>query len=300
MKNGGTTGASAPVKNKSKAKPASVPAEAEKPKAETPASAKTAEKAAPASRPTPAASRQGATRGDSAAAQPKAAPSQSAPTAARPKAALAASAKADKTPAAKPTPATRAEPKAPASPAPKAKAEEDKQAATPASKPTHVPAKAVSDKPVKHASAEPALVKPEPTPSGGAASKPEATTAPLATAARVGAETTRTAYAQVQQSSETLHQAVAGNTTAMTSGLAEINSKVFDIVRAQAEAALDVWRSTLTARSPAEAMQAQMNAVQRAYQDTTQRWKDLFETANRVAGVGLKPQRSFRDKDAKR
>ncbi len=131
-------------------------------------------------------------------------------------------------------------------------------------------------------------------------SKPEATTASLATAAGVGAETTRTAYAQVHQSSETLRQAVTSNTTAVPSGLAEITSKVFDLVRAQAEAALDVWRSALTVRSPAEAMQAQMNAVQRAYQDTTRRWKDLFETANRVAGVGLKPQQSFRDKDSKR
>ena len=97
-----------------------------------------------------------------------------------------------------------------------------------------------------------------------------------------------------------MRQKVADNTTAVTSGLAEINSKVFDIARAQVEAALDIWRSTLTPRSPAEAMQAQMNAVQRAYQDTTRRWKDLFETANRVAGVGLKPQQSFRDKDWKR
>ena len=80
---------------------------------------------------------------------------------------------------------------------------------------------------------------------------------------------------------------MTGNTAAMTSGFAEINGKVLDLVRAQAEAALDVWRSTLTATSPAEAVQAQARAIRKAYEDTTQRWKDSFETTTRVAACGF-------------
>ena len=94
--------------------------------------------------------------------------------------------------------------------------------------------------------------------------------------------------------SEALRQAMTGNTAAMTSGFAEINGKVLDLVRAQAEAALDVWRSTLTATSPAEGGERRRGLSGRLTRTQTQRWKDLFETTTRVAGAACKPPQSAR------
>jgi hypothetical protein len=296
MKNDSKAGASAPVNSKAEAKPAPATAKAGKStKVETPAPTKAADKSVPVSQPAPTASRQGAT--GASAAQPKAAPS--APAAIKREPAPAALAKTEpaKTPAAKPEPAAaKTAPRSPASPAPK-KAEAEKQ-----SLPTPQPsANVASEAPAKPEPARPTLADRDATTRRGSPSKPEAAAAtPLAAVAGIGAETTRTAYAQVQQSSEALRQAMTGNTAAMTSGFAEINGKVLDLVRAQAEAALDVWRSTLTATSPAEAVQAQARAIRKAYEDTTQRWKDLFETTTRVAGAAFKPPQSARDKDSKR
>jgi len=295
MKNDSKAGASAPVNSKAEAKPAPATAKAGKStKVETPAPTKAAEKSVPVSQPAPTASRQGATGAD--AAQPKAAPS--APAAIKREPAPAALAKTEpaKTPAAKPEPAAaKTAPRSPASPAPK-KAEAEKQ-----SLPTPQPsANVASEAPAKPEPARPTLADRDATTRRGSPSKPEAAAAAPLAVAGIGAETTRTAYAQVQQSSEALRQAMTGNTAAMTSGFAEINGKVLDLVRAQAEAALDVWRSTLTATSPAEAVQAQARAIRKAYEDTTQRWKDLFETTTRVAGAAFKPPQSARDKDSKR
>src|SRR3954462_10418935 len=280
MKNDSKAGASAPVNSKAEAKPAPATAKAGKTtKVETPAPTKAAEKSLPVSQPAPTPSRQGAT--GAGAAQPKAAPS--APAAIKREPAPAALAKTE--PAKTPAATAKTAPRPPAPPAPK-KAEAEEQAL-----PTPQPsANVASEAPAKPEPARPTLADRDATTRRGSPSKPEAAAAaPLAAVAGIGAETTRTAYAQVQQSSEALRQAMTGNTATMTSGFAEINGKVLDLVRAQAEAAFDVWRSTLTATSPAEAVQAQARAIRKVYEDTTQRWKDLFETTTRVAGAAFKP-----------
>jgi hypothetical protein len=138
--------------------------------------------------------------------------------------------------------------------------------------------------------------KPEAAPKPDVPSKPDAN-APAAPAAKAADVAAATVHAEAQRSSEALRQTMTG--AALPGGLAEINGKLFDLVRAQTEATLDIWRSALNARSPVEAIQAQTNAMRKAYETITQRWKDLFETTSRVAGSSSKTQPGG-DKDAKR
>jgi len=269
MKQNGKTGAPAPVTGKPKPAPAPE-------KAKASASATTGEGRKPPATPQPAAkaSDQGGA-GDRAPAAPSKTAASAPATDGRSKPAAPAKAK----------PAPKPEIKASSPPA---KAETDK----PKTQESQVP-----NQPAK-TSAQPklAVVGLEAAPKLDGPSKPK-DAAPAAEPKTADA-TARTAYAQVQKSSEALRQAMTG--AAVPGGLAEINGKLLDLVRTQTEATLEVWRSALYARSPAEAIQAQTNAMRKAYEDVTQRWKDLFETTSRVAGASFKPQQPNQDKDTKR
>jgi hypothetical protein len=111
---------------------------------------------------------------------------------------------------------------------------------------------------------------------------------PFAGAFTLGAEQARAAYLRAGAGNENLRQAVADSTTSTTRGLVELNEKVLDLWRAQSDAALDVWRSTLTSGSLAEAIRAQTSGFRRSYEATTSQWKEIAETAGRLMGDAAK------------
>jgi hypothetical protein len=208
--------------------------------------------------------------------------------------------------AAKPDPRTIPAPTAPAAVAEKAVAAIAAVPAVAEAAPkTDAAVKAAASKLIaKAAVAKPAAAaaKPVPPPApqlegilpndGGVPGVATAMAAPLATALEVGADQARAAYARVQDTGDSICQAVAQSTSATTRGLAEINGKVLDLIRAQNDATIDLWRSTLSASSLSDAVRAQTSGLRHAYEATAAQWKDIAETAGRVMGEAAKPLRS--------
>jgi hypothetical protein len=154
---------------------------------------------------------------------------------------------------------------------------------------TAEPKKAAVKAPVK--AAAPAPVKPAGIePGGNVVSLPG--TAPLAAVFEAGAGQARAAYARAQETGDSFREAATASTAATTRGFLELNGKVIDLVRAQNDAALDLWRSTLAAGSLSEAIRVQTHGFKEAYEATAAGWKDIAETAGRLMGEAAKPLRS--------
>jgi hypothetical protein len=186
-------------------------------------------------------------------------------------------------------PAKTTAPKAASKPATKAPAAVSKPVPA-AAKPA--PAAVAKAEPVPAKPTAPAAKREDILPSGGLVPSPEKVIAPLATAFEAGANQARAAYARAQDTGDSFRQAVAQSTQATTRGLAEINGKVLDLIRAQNDATIDLWRSTLTVPSFSEAIRAQTSGLRQAYETTAAQWKDIAETAGRVMGEVAKPLQS--------
>jgi hypothetical protein len=117
----------------------------------------------------------------------------------------------------------------------------------------------------------------------------DAMVAPVSSLVNVGAEQARQAYARAQATSQNLRQAVTETATATSQGVLEVNGKVLDAMRAQSDAAFDLWRSTLTAGSVSEAIRAQTSGARQVYETTATQWKDVAEATNRWFTAAMKP-----------
>jgi hypothetical protein len=158
---------------------------------------------------------------------------------------------------------------------------EPKTAATPAKPEVKAPAATVA-KP-----AAPVGVRP-----GGVVPSPEAAAFSFSATLETGADQARAAYARARESGDSFREAASASTAATTRGFLELNGKVIDLVRAQNDAALDLWRSTLAAGSLSEAIRVQTHGFKEAYEATAAGWKDIAETAGRLMGEAAKPLRS--------
>jgi hypothetical protein len=116
--------------------------------------------------------------------------------------------------------------------------------------------------------------------------------APVARLMATGADQARQAHARAQATGESLCRAVAETTTAATRGAFEVNSKLIDAVRAQSDAAFDLWRSTVTAKSLSEAIRVQASGVRHAYETAATHWKDLADSTTRWFGSTVKSVQS--------
>ncbi len=121
---------------------------------------------------------------------------------------------------------------------------------------------------------------------------PVAAVAPFATAFEAGADQARASYSRARENGESLRQAVTDSTTATTRAFVELNGKVVDLVRAHSDATLDLWRSTLSAGTFSEAIRVQTHGLREVYETTSAQWKDIAETAGRLAAEAAKPLRT--------
>jgi hypothetical protein len=121
---------------------------------------------------------------------------------------------------------------------------------------------------------------------------PVAAVAPFASAFEAGADQARASYSRARENGESLRQAVTDSTTATTRAFVELNGKVIDLVRAQSDATLDLWRSTLSAGTFSEAIRVQTHGLREVYETTSAQWKDIAETAGRLAAEAAKPLRT--------
>lgn len=115
------------------------------------------------------------------------------------------------------------------------------------------------------------------------------------TLARVGLAQARDGYAVGRQSLEQLQGGLAESAGIASKGALEINGKVLDLVRAQADAAFGLWRQLLGAGSLSEAVQLQTRGWRHGYEMTSSRLKDIAETTGRVAETSIGPVRRMVD-----
>src|SRR4051812_30817437 len=127
---------------------------------------------------------------------------------------------------------------------------------------------------------------------GGSVGTLDAVTGPFAAAFNLGTDQARAAYARAGAGNENLRKAVSDSTSATTRGLLELNGKFVDLWRAQSDAALELWRSTLSAGSVADAVKAQTSGFRQSYEATTSHWKDIAETTGRLMGDAAKTLQS--------
>jgi hypothetical protein len=164
-----------------------------------------------------------------------------------------------------------------------AKAPKRKQAETKAAPLFDAPIEAAND--AVPAPVPPAIVAPQAKPAEVQAF------APLRLA-DAGETQARDAFARAQGATAALRQVVAESTTATTAGALEVNEKVLDAFRAQSEAVLDLWRSTLAADTLTEAVRVQTTGARDAYAVAASHWKDVAESTSRWFGAALKPFQS--------
>jgi hypothetical protein len=117
-------------------------------------------------------------------------------------------------------------------------------------------------------------------------------TAPAARLVDAAAEQTLQAHARVQTGNVALRNAVSETTTAATSTVLEVNGKVIDAVRAQSDAAIELWRSTMSAGSLSEVVRLQTSGARQAYETAANHWKDVAETTTRWFSAAMKPIQS--------
>jgi hypothetical protein len=129
-------------------------------------------------------------------------------------------------------------------------------------------------------------------PSGGVIPIAQAALAPFSVALESGAEQARNAVGRARDTRESLQQAVAHSAAAAANGMLELNGKVIDLLRAQSDAAFELWRSTVTAGSLSEAVRVQTSGIRQAYEATTTHAKDVAEAATRAIGDTVKPLQS--------
>jgi len=129
-------------------------------------------------------------------------------------------------------------------------------------------------------------------PKAAQAIRPDQVVAPVASLMEAGAEQARQAYARAQATTEALRQAVTESATVTSRGALEINGKVIEALRAQSDAAFDLWRSALSAGSVSEAIRVQTSGTRHVYETTASQWKDIAETAGRWFSATVRPMQS--------
>jgi hypothetical protein len=128
-----------------------------------------------------------------------------------------------------------------------------------------------------------------------AAPKADEVVVPAARLMEAGAERAREAYAHAQATGEHFRQAVGETAMVTTRGALEVNGKILDALRAQSDAAFDLWRQALSASSFSEAVRLQTRGARQVYETAATHWKDVAETTTRWLGSTVMPIRSAID-----
>jgi hypothetical protein len=160
-------------------------------------------------------------------------------------------------------------------------------AAASVASPAPKPARAISDGALG-LDALPAVVPA----SASASAARESAGVPVATILQTGADQAREAYARVKATTESLRQAATESATVTTRGVIEVNEKLIDAMRAQSDAAFELWRSALSATSVSEAIRIQTTGARQVYETAASQWKDIAETTGRVLSASVKPIQS--------
>jgi len=95
-----------------------------------------------------------------------------------------------------------------------------------------------------------------------------------------------------QQRSEALRQAVREAVTVSARGALEVNDKIIEALQAQSDAAIELWRTTLSTPRLAEAIRVQADGTRQAYETASARWTDIATTTAQWFNRSLEPLQS--------
>lgn len=87
--------------------------------------------------------------------------------------------------------------------------------------------------------------------------------------------------ADLPKRGEALQHAVSEAVVASAHGVLEVNDKIIDALQTQSTAALDLWRSAISAPHLTEAFRLQTNGTRHAYETASAQWRDIAETTAR-------------------
>jgi len=124
------------------------------------------------------------------------------------------------------------------------------------------------------------------------AKEPEIVVEMVKSTAKAVPQAIRQASRKAEASRDTLRLAMTEAATASTRGVLEVNDKVIEAFRVQSDAALDLWRSTLSAATLADAIHVQTTGVRQVCETAAAQWKDIAETTTRWIDKSVQPIQS--------
>ncbi len=113
--------------------------------------------------------------------------------------------------------------------------------------------------------------------------------APQPEAPKVEPTESGTLFTSVREQGDVLRHAMSEAVTVSAQGALEVNGKIIDALHSQRDAAIDLWRTAISASHLPGALQAQTSAARQAYEAASAQWKDIAETAARWATRSLEP-----------
>jgi hypothetical protein len=96
----------------------------------------------------------------------------------------------------------------------------------------------------------------------------------------------------VQERGEVLRQAVSEAVAVTAKGALEVNGKIIEALTAQSDAALELWRSALTAPHLSEAIRVQTSGTRQAYENASAQLRDIAETTAHWFNKSIEPLHS--------
>ena len=107
-----------------------------------------------------------------------------------------------------------------------------------------------------------------------------------------GFEQSREAYARVKTAAEDATHSIETSYASATKGIVAINTKAIDALRANADAAFDLYKSLLGVKSVSEAITLQSEHARKQFEAVTFQGKEISSLAQKVAADSFEPLRA--------
>jgi hypothetical protein len=95
-----------------------------------------------------------------------------------------------------------------------------------------------------------------------------------------------------QARGDVLRQAVSETVAVTARGALEVNEKILEALQAQSNAALEIWRTALSAPRLSDVIRVQASGTRQAYEAASAQWTDIATTTAQWLNKSLEPLQS--------
>lgn len=88
---------------------------------------------------------------------------------------------------------------------------------------------------------------------------------------------------------EVLRQAVSEAVVASARGALDLNDKIIEALQTQSDAAIELWRTTLSAPRLSDAIRVQTTGARQVYETASAQWTDIADATARWFSQSIKP-----------